>query len=278
MRRAVHSIVLLCFGTAANGAAVRIPAARGVLTIDGVADEEIWKQAVALQASSADFGAPFPTAGEIRAVVRDGYLCLSARLPETGRIVARSTGLNPAWWREDLLIWSLHFKTFSTYLNVSVNPLGGYSVEGIGVTLAPQSVLASASIGAHEWSVEAAVPLRSISQPLSVSVERIRMPRPDAPELRWYWPGPNDRVGFDLAEGSSDVPAPRVVTKDWTSPARVASPPASSDALTAELASMHLANHPNFNQPVGNLSSATYGQITGSAAGRILQGAIKLRW
>ena len=39
-----------------------------------------------------------------------------------------------------------------------------------------------------------------------------------------------------------------------------------------------LANHPNFNQPVGNLSSATYGQITGSAAGRILQGAIKLRW
>jgi hypothetical protein len=39
-----------------------------------------------------------------------------------------------------------------------------------------------------------------------------------------------------------------------------------------------LANHPNFNQPVGNFSSATYGQITGSAAGRILQGAIKLRW
>jgi hypothetical protein len=39
-----------------------------------------------------------------------------------------------------------------------------------------------------------------------------------------------------------------------------------------------LTNHPNFNQPVGNLSSATYGQITGSAAGRILQGAIKLRW
>jgi hypothetical protein len=39
-----------------------------------------------------------------------------------------------------------------------------------------------------------------------------------------------------------------------------------------------LANHPNFSQPVGNLSSATYGQITGSSAGRILQGAIKLRW
>jgi dienelactone hydrolase len=236
MRKAVHSIVLLCFAAGANGATLRIPAARGGLTIDGVADEEIWKQAALLPAHSADFGAPFPPAGEIRAAVRGGYLCLSARLPETGRTVARSTGLNPAWWREDLLIWSLHFKTFSTYLNVSVNPLGGYSVEGTGVTVAPQSVLAAAAIGAHEWSVEAAVPLSSISQPLSVSVERIRVPRPDAPELRWYWPGPNDRVGFDLAKGSSDVPAPQTVTKDWTSPARAPSPPASSDALAAELA------------------------------------------
>ena len=124
-------------------------------------------------------------------------------------MVARSTRLNPAWWREDLLIWSLHFKSFSTYLNVSINPLGAYSVEGIGVSVAPQSVLASASIGLNEWSAEAAIPLNSFSRPLSVSVERIRVPRPDAPELRWYWPGPNDRLGFDIAEGSSDPPAPQ---------------------------------------------------------------------
>src|SRR5947199_346909 len=108
-----------------------------------------------------DFGAFLPAGGEMRAVVRGGYLCLSARLPETTRVVARSTGLNPVWWREDLVIWSLHFKSFATYLNVSINPLGGYQVEGIGVSVAPQSVLASASIGSNEWSAEAAIPLTS---------------------------------------------------------------------------------------------------------------------
>ena len=74
--------------------------------------------------------------------------------------------------------------------------------------------------GLNEWSTEAAIPLSSLSQPLSVSVERIRPPRPDGPELRWYWPGPNDRLGFDLAEGSSDLPAPQMVTKAWTSPSQ----------------------------------------------------------
>ena len=237
MHRALNSVVLFCFAAGASGATLRVPAAGGSLTVDGVADEEIWKQAAALPMHSADFGAPFPAAGEMRAVVRGGYLCLSARLPETTRVVARSTGLNPVWWREDLVIWSLHFKSFSTYLNVSINPLGGYRVEGIGVTIAPQSVLASASIGLNEWSAEAAIPLKSISQPLSISVERIRPPRPDAPELRWRWPGPNDWVGLDLAEGS-DLPAPQLVTKAWTSPAHVPLAAASSDGLAAELASV----------------------------------------
>jgi hypothetical protein len=39
----------------------------------------------------------------------------------------------------------------------------------------------AASVGLNEWSAEAAIPLNSFSQPLSVSVERIRAPRPDAP-------------------------------------------------------------------------------------------------
>jgi dienelactone hydrolase len=238
MHRAVNSVFLFCFAAAASGATLRVPAIRAPLTIDGVADEEIWKQATVLPVHSVDFGAPFPAGGEMRAVVRGGYLCLSARLPETARVVARSTGLNPVWWREDLVTWSLHFKSFSTYLNVSVNPLGGYQVEGIGVSVSPQSVLASASIGLNEWSAEAAIPLTSISQPLSVSVERIRPPRPDAPELRWYWPGPNDRVGFDLAEGSSDLAVPQMVTKDWSSPERAANASISSDLVAAELASV----------------------------------------
>ena len=238
MPRTLLFVFFLCLIAGASGATLRVPAAAGRLTVDGIADEEIWKQAAVLTAHSPDFGTPFPAGGEMRAVVRGGYLCLTARLPETGRVVARSTGLSPAWWREDLVTWSLHFKSFSTYLNVSVNPLGAYSVEGIGVSVAPQSVLASASIGANVWSAEVAIPLQGLSLPLSVSVERIRVPRPDAPEVRWHWPGPNDRVGLDVAEGSSDLPAPQVVRKDWTSPARVEAAPASSDALAAELGSV----------------------------------------
>jgi hypothetical protein len=238
MLRAIPSLVAFSFALGVSGAALRVPAAHGPLTIDGVADEEIWNQAAVLPMHSSEFGAPFPAAGEVRAIVRGGYLCLSARLPEHTRVVARSTGLNPAWWREDLLIWSLHFKSFSTYLNVTINPLGGYQVEGIGVSVPPQSVLASASIGPKEWSAEAAIPLNSISQPLSFSVERIRAPRPDAPELRWYWPGVNDRLGLDIAAGSSDLPAPTVVTRDWTSHTQPAPAPASPSGLAAELASV----------------------------------------
>src|SRR5262249_30202984 len=118
MRMARNSLVLLLAATAAGAATLRIPAARGPVTIDGVGGEELWKDAAVLPVQPADFGAPFPAGGEIRAVVRGTYLCLSARLPETGPVVARSTGLNPVWWREDLVTWSLHFKSFSTYLNV----------------------------------------------------------------------------------------------------------------------------------------------------------------
>ena len=116
MHRALSSVILFCFaaGAGVRGATLRIPAAREPVTVDGVVDEEIWKKAAVLPTHSADFGAFLPAGGEMRAVVRGGYLCLSARLPETTRVVARSTGLNPVWWREDLVIWSLHFKSFST--------------------------------------------------------------------------------------------------------------------------------------------------------------------
>jgi hypothetical protein len=237
MFRARYSVFLI-FATVAMAAKLRIPAAGGSLTIDGVADEETWKDAPVLPLQSVNFGKPFPAGGEIRAVVTGGYLCFSARLPEGGRVVARSTGLNPVWWREDLLTLSLHFKSFATYLNVSINPLGAYSVEAIGVSVQPQSVLASAAIKPNAWSAEVAIPLASISQPLSVAVERIRAARPDAPDLRWYWPGPNDRLGFDLAEGSSSLSSPRVVARDWTTPAPTPTAPAPASALAAELASV----------------------------------------
>ena len=118
MLKSRHSLILCCFAVGATAATLHIPTANGPLEVNGVADEEIWNRATVLPMHSGDFGAPFPAGGEIRAVVRGGYLCLSARLPETGRLVARSTGINPVWWREDLVTWSLHFKSFSTYLNV----------------------------------------------------------------------------------------------------------------------------------------------------------------
>jgi dienelactone hydrolase len=222
----------------ASAANLKVPAADGPLLIDGVQDEAIWKRAVVLPTHSADFGAPFPAGGDLRALVRGGYLCLSAEVPETGRVVARSTGRNPTWWREDLIIWSFHFQSFPTYLTVTVNPLGAYSVEATGSARVPKSVLVSASIGSKTWRAEVAIPTDSIAKIGTVSVERIRVPRPDAPELTWYWPGLNKRMAYELADASSNPPAPAVVMKDWKAGEKLMALPASSGPLAQELASV----------------------------------------
>jgi dienelactone hydrolase len=222
----------------ASASNLKIPAADGPLLINGLQDEAIWKRAVVLPTHSADFGAPFPARGDLRAVVRGGYLCLSAELPETGRVVARSTGRNPTWWREDLIIWSFHFRSFPTYLTVTVNPLGAYSVEATGSARVPKSVLVSASIGSKTWRAEVAIPTDSIAKIGTVSAERIRVPRPDAPELTWYWPGLNERMAFELADASSNPPAPIVVTKHWKVGEEPVAAPRSSGPLVQELASV----------------------------------------
>ena len=89
--------LMLTASAVASEPRLLIPVASGPLTIDGVADEAIWQQAAVLPLQKPAFGAPFPDGGEMRAVVRGGYLCLSARVPEKGRIVARSTTVKPAW-------------------------------------------------------------------------------------------------------------------------------------------------------------------------------------
>ena len=149
----------------AAGAALRIPSADGPLTINGLADEDIWKQAVVLPLGPVPFSDPFPAGGQMRAVVRGGYLCLSAWVPETGRLVARSTGQDPVWWKEDLVVWTVHFHGFAVSRTVSVNPLGAYRVEStrLGKDPAPR-VLASASISSSGWSAEAAIPIDSIAR------------------------------------------------------------------------------------------------------------------
>ena len=242
MCKAILPTFCFLLATVASGATLNIPSADGPLTVDGRVEEDIWAQAVVLPLQPKEFGAPFPAGGEMRAMVRRGYLCLSARLPESERLVAKSIGRNPVWWREDLVIWTFHFHSSegrNDSLTLSVNPLGADRVELPGASGdSQQGVRASASIGSESWSVEAVIPVARLAKIGFVSAERIRAPRPDAPELRWHWPGVNDPQDFELPSGGSNPQPPSVVEKDW----RISAPPAaratSSDPLVVELASV----------------------------------------
>ncbi len=240
---------LVCFllAPAARAALREIPSVNGPLTIDGLVTEGIWKQVAVLPMQASDYGLEFPQGGETRALVRGQYLCLSARLPEPGRIVARSTGENPHWWREDLIIWTVHFRAFGQTLTVSINPLGAYRVDtsplppnwsdqrlsesvlgpgyfstGLsndrrGARKLAEPVLVSAAVENDAWSVEIAIPISDIADVGSLSAERVRVPRPDAPELRSYWPGPAPGLAFRLPAANPSVEPPAVIRKDWTS-------------------------------------------------------------
>src|ERR1035437_4275111 len=188
-------VPLLCLllAPAAGASSWAIPSVNGPLTIDGSVDEGIWRQAVVLPMQVNDYGPAFQQGGETRALVRGQYLCLSARLPETGRVVARSTGENPDWWREDLIIWTVHFRAFGETLTISINPLGAYRVDASPLpsnwsdrplsesVLGPgyfstglmdarrlpqklaEPLLVSAAVGKNEWSAEVAIPISDIS-------------------------------------------------------------------------------------------------------------------
>jgi len=219
---------------------VTIPSGTGPLIVDGVPEEALWQAAIVLPIEPTTYGAGFPGGGETRAVVRGHYLCLSAQLPEPEEVVARSTGENPDFWREDLVVWTIHFRAFATTLRISINPLGGYrvenspladhlseAVEGPGyfssrliearkakVQLA-EPLLVSAAINHQSWSAEVAIPVEDIATIGFLSAERIRVPRPDAPEMRWYWPAPDPGLAFRLAPGASSLKPPALVRKDW---------------------------------------------------------------
>jgi hypothetical protein len=262
-------LICLLLAPAASAGSREIPSVNGPLTIDGLVDENIWKQATALPLQATGYGAAFPQGGETRALVRGRYLCLSAWLPETGRVVARSTGENPDWWREDLIIWTVHFRDFATTLTITINPLGAYRVDVsslphnwsdrplsesvlgpgyfsanyVDVRRLPQKLaeplLVSAAVEKNAWSAELAIPISDIANVGSLTAERVRVPRPDAPELRWYWPGPAPGMAFLLPAGDVSIEPPAVVRKNWASPtvSEVAIPSASG-ALSAALASI----------------------------------------
>jgi hypothetical protein len=83
-----------------------IPALIGPLTIDGKLDEVFWQSARTVTLTNREID-QFGQGGEARIAVRGKYLCLSARVPESERLVAHSTGINPTWWKEDMIVWSL---------------------------------------------------------------------------------------------------------------------------------------------------------------------------
>ena len=220
-------MLLFCAGRvlAADATAITIPPITGALSIDGRLDEPAWQTARVFPLTSAAFGAPFPAGGETRAAIRGSYLCLSAQIPEPGRVVAHSTGHNPNWWSEDLITWNIRVQDTAVRrhlsLSLSVNPVGAYRVQGAaGVPSLEAELLVATQLGAGEWTVEAAIPLERLGPIGFIGVERVRAPRPDAPELRWYWPAANERATFQFARATNaDAPEFRPAQRPTHPPA-----------------------------------------------------------
>src|SRR5687768_7927290 len=99
-------VMVLTFTGIAAGANLKIPGTSGSLKVDGRLDEPLWRDAHRVSLNSPDFGGAFPAGGDARIAVCGVHLCLAARLPEMGRIVAMSQGRSPSWWREDQVIWT----------------------------------------------------------------------------------------------------------------------------------------------------------------------------
>ena len=115
----------------ANSNTFNIPAVSGALTIDGKLDDEFWHSALILSLKNPDIGLPVD-GGEVRIAARGNYLCLSAMIPDSDRLVARSTGINPTWEREDLIAWRLKYQSpisrKTVFVTLAVNPFGAVSL------------------------------------------------------------------------------------------------------------------------------------------------------
>lgn len=245
-RRTSFARLTLLFACSLSAATLRIPHTPGPLVIDGAPDEDAWKAAVVTSLRPAGFGAPFPEGGEARIVVHGKYLYVSARVPEPGRVVARSTGRNPGFWNEDTIAWKFYTYlpgTWRTTIILRVNPFGGFRLDytsPVGehppmgravhvverpedwrshdplVYLVPvkpsrsgEAAMAASRLGAGEWTVEGAIPLSALNDEMGyIEVERVRVRRHDAPELSWHWPVRNVRSEFHIAPHDKTLAAP----------------------------------------------------------------------
>ena len=115
--------------------------------IDGQPKEDFWQNLVPQKLVPTEPGVPASAGGEIRTAIAGRYLYVAARLPEpTGRITARSIGLNPVWegggetkqatllhdqgapQGEDFVRFFLRVSKQDNWM-LQIGPLGGYSVE-----------------------------------------------------------------------------------------------------------------------------------------------------
>lgn len=200
---------------------VKIPAVSGPFTIDGKLDDMSWQSALTLSLKNKD-NSLIEEGGNTKIAVRGRYLCMSAQLPESGKVIVHSAGSNPSWWREDMIIWMIRYRSTSPPSNrvalLVVNPLGAYKLGSVRdiynltqddiITSTPfewsDEIMVAAEIGEDEWRVEAALPLERLANSGFLSVERIRVPRVNTPESRFFWPGPNEQVVFELAESNTE--------------------------------------------------------------------------
>ena len=110
---------------------IKVPAVTGPLTIDGKLNDACWKSARLLPLENAEI-AGFGAGGEVRIALRGKYICLSAMIPDASPLVARSTGINPTWEREDLIAWRLKYQSpinrQTYFVTLAINPLGAVSL------------------------------------------------------------------------------------------------------------------------------------------------------
>lgn len=229
-------VFILCATSAFAGDSIflTIPSMSGPLTVDGRLDEPTWQSARILLLGSSEFGAPFPAGGEARVATRGPFLCLSARIPEPARIVAHSTGRNPNWWSEDLITWNIRVQDTEVRrhlsLSLTVNPAGAYRIlgaAGVESLEVPGRILVATHLAEGEWTVEAAIPVERLGQIGFIDVVRVRAARPDAPELRWYWPATHERATFQLAALTSQA-APEFRPMERTGAASKSAGPSAS--------------------------------------------------
>ena len=228
-----HILIAVFSLASAFAADLSVPSVTGALSVDGMLDEPLWQQARALPLAAPAYPAPLPAGGEARIAVCGEYLCLAARLPEPGRMVAVSLGRNPSWFREDQVVWTFRVRVDNQNraLTLTVNPLGAWSWEPAKM----EGVLVAARVAAGEWTAEAAIPLRQLAAIGFVGCERVRAARPGVPELRWSWPAANDRATFELPSAPSAGPAPALAPEPGLG--RQGAAPALT-GLAAELAAL----------------------------------------